>query len=132
MGSIGRPMVTNNGMSTAAPRMCMLARLNSVRMGIGGVGVKNGKNRESNRATKDIVTNTKAGRRTVLAMIRKLLRPDMTKTLMMDPVPSLAILVGVRESWSFHAPAKPDSPTEKIIEVWAMVPMAPRQGKRQH
>jgi len=49
----------------------MLARLASVDTGIGGVGMKKGKNSERNNTTKDIVTNTGAGRRTVLAIIMK-------------------------------------------------------------
>jgi hypothetical protein len=64
-------MATNNGTSTAAPRICMLARLNFVAIGIGGVGIKSGNIRESNMTTMDIITKTRAGRRTVLAMIRK-------------------------------------------------------------
>lgn len=72
MGLIGKPIIT----STAAPSICMLARLSSVDRGIGGVGMNKGKNKDRTRTTKDIVTKMRAGLRTVLARIRnKMLAP---------------------------------------------------------
>ncbi len=60
----------------------MLTRLSSVAKGIGGVGLMRGRKRESTRTTKDIVAKTRAGRRTMLATIKKTTLAPAQKTIL--------------------------------------------------